>query len=124
MPTRTSSPIHSNVSGDGPPTTSNFPKHKITHMHKSPAGETPMGSDKLAPRPSKSGAQFPRGSGKSDSAGVTAPKYGDRLSPAVARQITASRNDSWNKFSGVHEGYGRSKPAPYLSDGGGAKKKR
>ena len=115
------SPIYSNVSGDGPPTTSSFPKHRITHMHKSPAGETPVGSDKTPPSYTRSGAQDSRGHGKSDSLGVVAPRYGQRLSPAVERGITASRGDAFNKYSGIHEGYSfRPRPAPYLS---GSKKR-
>jgi hypothetical protein len=81
-----------------------------------------MGRDSVPPRPSNSGSQLPFRAGKHESAGVTAPKYGERLRPAVARQITASRSDAFNKFAGAHENYGRqSRKVPYLS--GGSKKR-
>jgi hypothetical protein len=119
---QTSSPIYSNVSGDGPPTTSSFPKHKITHSHKSAAGENPNSLARdIRSSAVNSGSQMPLGPGAHEVAHVNAPARGPRLQPGTPRQITASRLDDQNRFAGRHEGYGvKPRPAPYL---GGSKKR-
>ena len=97
-PIHTNSPIYSNVHGDGPPTTSNFPAHKATHMHKSPAG---VSRDSLRQDirsgPVNSGSQLPLKAGRHEAPGVNAPS-----GPAQAANRAVPRGTSHrNSFDGV-----------------------
>jgi hypothetical protein len=123
----TASPIFSNLAGERPhPTTDSFPANAVTRKHRSPQGENPaaLRSDIRDGGRSRAGVVFdgPNGAPPRDHIGRSGKDPGVQLNPAVARQITASKNDVWNRRAGQHESYNvRQRPAPYL---GGSKKKR
>jgi hypothetical protein len=81
-------------------------RDKITHAHPPPRGETPPRQE-MRSASASAGGQYPRGGAARDQINRSGKQTGPKLTPAVPRQITASKRDAFNLYSGVHESYGR-----------------